>query len=588
MLGLMSRGSTAPRPGEEPRRADESFGDGPSDVHRKLPAEDDPLLGRVLEQRYRVEQLLGAGGVGVVYRAEHTGLRRPVALKVLRHGYEDIETMLRRFEREAKVLSQLSHPNVVALTDYGVAEKVPYLVMELLEGLTLEELLREEGPPPPEVAIEIVRSIVRGLAFAHQRGVLHRDLKPGNVFLQRLPDDPYHVKLLDFGLAKILVPLEGDEEEPTLTQSGMVVGTPAYMSPEQASGARVDARSDIYSAGVVLFELLAGKVPFESRRRTDLLRAHMMEPVPDPEALRPGLTLAPELQALLLRCLAKEPGERYRDGAALVEAFDALPEEAARYEAPADREQTRPVSVRSLADAHGAPAPLRPPSSWAPWLAFGVFVLVLGAFLLRDRAGEGAEPVTSGAAEEGARETSESQPEAPPRDAPEPPAESAESAETAPPAEPVAPALRETARDPFDAPMPARLEALAERLLAAPNLDRETHRRMRVYQRMHPDDPRPSLVLAHDFVDRGAWEQALERYRLAQSRSPLARHDPRMLADLVRAAQIDAHAEEAAGTVEAIFGADALPAVTEALARTENRARRARLRALRERLVALE
>ncbi|MCA9609964.1 MAG: serine/threonine protein kinase, partial [Myxococcales bacterium] len=239
----MSRASSSP----SPRRSVDDD-EAPSSRMLRRIAADDPLIGRVLDQRYRIETVLGAGGVGVVYRAEHTGLRRPVALKVLRHGFEENPHLRRRFEREARVLSQLSHPNVVALTDYGIADGLPFLVMELLEGRTLEDLLEEEGPPAPRVALDIVRAVVRGLAFAHDRSVLHRDLKPGNVFLQSLPDDPHHVKLLDFGLAKLLVDEETSSgEEPTLTKAGTIVGTPAYMSPEQASGGRVDPRSDVYS-----------------------------------------------------------------------------------------------------------------------------------------------------------------------------------------------------------------------------------------------------------------------------------------------------------------------------------------------------
>ncbi len=190
--------------------------DGITSVRKKL-GEDDPLIGRVLDARYRIEGVLGAGGVGVVYRAEHTGLRRPVALKVLRHGFEDVSSLRRRFEREARILSQLSHPNIVALTDYGICEGMPYLVMELLEGLSLADFIDDGGAPDPHVALDIARGVLRGMAFAHGRGILHRDLKPGNVFLQSLPDEPHHPKLLDFGLAKLYIDDEGGEGEPTLT-----------------------------------------------------------------------------------------------------------------------------------------------------------------------------------------------------------------------------------------------------------------------------------------------------------------------------------------------------------------------------------
>jgi serine/threonine-protein kinase len=577
---------------------------------------DDPLIGRVLDQRYRIEAVLGAGGVGVVYRAEHTGLRRPVALKVLRHGFEENPHLRRRFEREARLLSQLSHPNVVALTDYGIADGLPYLVMELLEGRTLEDLLEMDGPPAPRVAIEIVRAVVRGLAFAHDRNVLHRDLKPGNVFLQALPDDPHHVKLLDFGLAKLLVDEENTSgEEPTLTKAGTIVGTPAYMSPEQASGGRVDPRSDVYAAGLMLFELLAGRVPFDEARRADLLRAHLVDPVPDPEGLRPGLVLTPPLRELLLRCLAKDPSDRYADARALLDALDALPDDAARFAPLTQRD--RPTTRRSLEEAHSVPKPRVAPRS--PWLGVAIVFGLAGAGALgwawwsgqlatssssrpptertsvddATRDEPSTEPVASGAASgtlsgaaatgtepaeelRGAQGTETTSDATPDTLAPES-AEDDDSGATD--AVGAAPTELPEDRDPFATSMPPELSRIAEALEAAPG-DREVHRAMRVYQRMHPDDPRPSLLLGHDFAMRGAWPQAFERYELALQRDVSARHDPRMLDHLITAAQLDAHASTARERIVRTFGADALPRVREVLARSEHRPTRQLLRSL--------
>jgi serine/threonine-protein kinase len=574
---------------------------------------DDPLIGRVLDQRYRIEAVLGAGGVGVVYRAEHTGLRRPVALKVLRHGFEENPHLRRRFEREARLLSQLSHPNVVALTDYGIADGLPYLVMELLEGRTLEDLLEMDGPPTPRVAIEIVRAVVRGLAFAHDRNVLHRDLKPGNVFLQALPDDPHHVKLLDFGLAKLLVDEENTSgEEPTLTKAGTIVGTPAYMSPEQASGGRVDPRSDVYAAGLMLYELLAGRVPFDEPRRADLLRAHLVDPVPDPEGLRPGLVLTPPLRELLLRCLAKEPSDRYADARALLDALDALPDDAARFAPITQRD--RPTTRRSLEEAHSVPKPRVARRS--PWLGFAIVFGLAGVGALgwvwwtgqlasdAERADAddatrepstrpGASDTVSGAVATGTEPAEaprgESGTETPP-DTLAPDTLAPESAEDddsgATDAVGAAPTELPEDRDPFATPMSPELARIAEALEAAPG-DREVHRAMRVYQRMHPDDPRPSLLLGHDFAMRGAWPQAFERYELALQRDVSARHDPRMLDHLITAAQLDAYASTARERIVRTFGADALPRVREVLARSEHRPTRQLLRSLESALERL-
>ena len=597
--------------------------EGPSSRMLRRIETDDPLIGRVLDQRYRIEAVLGAGGVGVVYRAEHTGLRRPVALKVLRHGFEENPHLRRRFEREARLLSQLSHPNVVALTDYGIADGLPYLVMELLEGRTLEDLLEMDGPPAPRVAIEIVRAVVRGLAFAHDRNVLHRDLKPGNVFLQALPDDPHHVKLLDFGLAKLLVDEENTSgEEPTLTKAGTIVGTPAYMSPEQASGGRVDPRSDVYAAGLMLFELLAGRVPFDEPRRADLLRAHLVDPVPDPEGLRPGLVLTPPLRELLLRCLAKEPSDRYADARALLDALDALPDDAARFAPLTQRD--RPTTRRSLEEAHSVPKPRVRPRS--PWLGVAIVFGLAGAGALgwawwtgqlatssSSRRGQppteaerasvatnetepsvgnpadstdpsnGSVATDEGATDEGATDRTAEAPrgelatEAPPDSLAPESAEDDDSGATD--AVGAAPTELPEDRDPFATPMPPELARIAEALEAAPG-DREVHRAMRVYQRMHPDDPRPSLLLGHDFAMRGAWPQAFERYELALRRDVSARHDSRMLEHLITAAQLDAHASTARERIVRTFGADALPRVREVLARSEHRPTRQLLRSL--------
>ena len=197
----------------------------------------DSLIGRKLDGRYEVLARLGEGGVGVVYRGRQVQLGRLVAIKVLHQDAAAIPEWRRRFEREARALSALAHPNVVPVTDFGIDRGVPFLVMELLQGKTLADLIKE-GPLPLWRALDIARQTLRGLAFAHGKGIVHRDLKPANVFLQALPDQADHVRLLDFGMVKFL---EGASSRnpaaETLTRAGVVFGTPAYMSPEQAKGA---------------------------------------------------------------------------------------------------------------------------------------------------------------------------------------------------------------------------------------------------------------------------------------------------------------------------------------------------------------
>ncbi|MEM1416399.1 MAG: serine/threonine-protein kinase [Myxococcota bacterium] len=511
----------------------------PSAVHR-MPslADDDPLIGTVLDGRYRVEGVIGAGGVGVVYRAQHAGLGQQVAVKVLRHGFEDLALVRKRFEREAKVLSALAHPNIVALRDFGIDAGVPYFVMDLLEGRPLDELLDAQGPPEPARAMAIFRGVLRGLSYAHEKGVLHRDLKPANVFLQALPDDPDHVRLLDFGLAKLNDPEPGAESEPTLTRSGMVLGTPAYMAPEQASGSPVDGRADVYSAGVLLFELLVGMPPFRAERRTELLRAHMIEPVPDPRDLRPGLEIREELKDVLLKAMAKEPADRYANAVELLAAIDALPLAVAVYQRPSGTDATRAstTSPRALdrpsTDRATQPmARARRGGAWVPVVAL-LAVAVAAAFVFT-RGEELPEAI-----------------EPPPVNAPA--------------------ALAEPAADP---PVPPGLSSelldLHAALFDGEELDRDAHRALRAYQQAHPDDARPSIFLAQDYARRGSWRGVIERYRIAVARDEAAvREDPFAPLHLVRVVEkgTERQAAQATRLLREVFGRGALDALAEARA----------------------
>ncbi|MFK8001157.1 MAG: serine/threonine-protein kinase [Polyangiales bacterium] len=536
-------------------KPDESEGP-PSRVRKALSAQehDDPLLGTVIESRYRIERVLGVGGVGVVYEARHLRLQHLVALKLLRGGFDTSSLVKRRFEREARVLSELSHPNIVGLTDYGMHEGAPYLVMERLEGRGLEVCLADAECTPIE-GIQIMKEVLRGLAFAHDKGVLHRDLKPANIYLQRLADGEEHPKLLDFGLAKLFdAESEPEDGEPTLTRAGSILGTPAYMAPEQASGSTVGTAADVYSAGVVLFEILAGRPPFAADRRTELLRQHMIDDVPDPSLFRPGLETTPELRALLLRALAKEASHRYKDGRELLAALEALPPKAAWIEETSDGDATRSVVRQTLVN--------RPTKTGArpPWL-YPLVALVLGGVLV------GAAWGLMGS--EQAPAPSLQTPEA--------------SAYTEPEAEPVEeaplqePALLDGA-DPFSLPMPEALVELAGSLAESEELNRSAHRETRLYQRLHPEDPRPTLLLAHDLADRASWPQAVERYELAYSRWPETMGDPRMERDLIQA-HVQGE-ENAAELLLLAFGEDAVPAVQERLAHSEHRPTRQLLRRL--------
>ena len=261
----------------------------------------DPFIGRTLNGRYEVLARLGVGGVGVVYRGRHVQLNRLVAIKVLQQSSAESPEWRRRFEREARVLSVLAHPNIVPIADYGIDGDVPYLVMELLQGKTLADLI-SEGPLSPDRALDIVGQTLRGLAFAHRQGIAHRDLKPANIFLQALPDQTDHVRLLDFGTAKFL---EGANalNPADVSRAGVVFGTPSYMAPEQAKAERVDTRADIYAAGAILFQLLAGRPPFVADTPgSRLALKHLTAPVPTLSSV--GVIVSPTLEAVVQH----EPG----------------------------------------------------------------------------------------------------------------------------------------------------------------------------------------------------------------------------------------------------------------------------------------
>src|SRR5262245_92486 len=223
----------------------------------------DPLLGRIFEGKYRLDDRLGGGGMGTVYRATHLLIDRPVALKVLSQRFVGDQTAQQRFRREARAAGRMQHPNAVTVTDFGATEDgYLYIVMELLEGRTLRDLLAKEAPLDPARAVSIMLQVCAAVGAAHEAGLIHRDLKPANIFIEQRPNLPSVVKVLDFGVAKFAVE-EHDDDYKTLTQVGAIIGTPRYMSPEQCSGAAaLTPASDVYSLGIILYEMLTGMAPF--------------------------------------------------------------------------------------------------------------------------------------------------------------------------------------------------------------------------------------------------------------------------------------------------------------------------------------
>ncbi len=264
----------------------------------------DPLIGTVVDGRYEIQEVLGEGGMGTVYGVRHVALGRRFAVKALRRDLAQDSDLPPRFIQEAKAAAAVSHPNVVQITDFGTLPGgQPYFVMELLDGVPLSRVIREGGPVPVPRALTIARQVAHALAAAHAVGVVHRDLKPDNIQVATLGERDI-VKVLDFGLAKVA----GGSR---FTRAGMVFGTPHYMSPEQAAGEPSDHRLDIYALGIVLYEMLTGKLPFEADTFMGVLTKHIyMVPPPPSEVLGNGLALGP-LERIVMRCLEKKPEKRY-------------------------------------------------------------------------------------------------------------------------------------------------------------------------------------------------------------------------------------------------------------------------------------
>jgi len=274
--------------------------------------------GAVVAGRYRIECLLGTGGMGAVYRAEHVHMRKTVALKVLHPEVARVSEVVARFEREAIAAGRIEHPNVVAASDFGKLEDGSfYLVLEFVDGTSLRELLAS-GPLPTARAVDIARQTALALVAAHGAEIVHRDLKPDNVMLLREPDGSDRVKVLDFGIARVAVP-NAASDATHLTRVGVVMGTIAYMSPEQATGQAVDGRTDLYSLGVMLHEMLTGRQPFEAELPSQVLARQLVEP---PPPLPPEIP--PALRKLVVDLMAKSASERPQSAREVLDRLSAL------------------------------------------------------------------------------------------------------------------------------------------------------------------------------------------------------------------------------------------------------------------------
>ena len=365
----------------------------------------DPLIGRVLDERYRIVRRLGAGGMGIVYEAKHEVLNTRLAIKVLRQEAAGDEEALERSRREAQAASAIGSEHIVDVRDFGRLEDgSTYVVMELIDGKDLFAIVRQ-APIEWARACRVGAQVCDALFAAHEQGIVHRDLKLENVLLTARRGEPDFVKIVDFGIAKV----QGSAK---ITLAGRVVGTPEYMSPEQCAGRSVDHRTDIYALGVMLYEMITGTLPFQDPDLAKLVRMQMLAPPPAPTSVRPDLALPLALEGVILRCLAKEKAARFQTMAEVAAELRAL--------AP-DREAPAPIAI---VDPRATTSSGRVRAARPRWIIPALAVLAIGAI--------GA--IVAGAGSKDDEEVSVAAPPPPPVIAPEAPRE-----EPRRPAEPAVP-----------------------------------------------------------------------------------------------------------------------------------------------------
>jgi len=601
------------------------------------------LIGQEIGARYQIQSRLGEGGIGVVYRALDRQTDSVVAIKVLREAYAQTR-VLRRFAREAKALAALRHPNIVTILAVDVADETPFLVMELLEGRTLGELMNETSLLPVERAWEIMRELLAAVGYVHSEGLVHRDLKPGNILLATTSDGTTHVKVLDFGLAKFL---EGDAatDQTSVTRSGDIFGTPGYMPPEQAVGDGTDARADVYSAAVVLFEMLAGRRPFAGEG-TELIQQQLTCEPPPLAAVCPERMASPELAAFFERALASRASDRFVDGAALRAAFEAIPQPAVR--APTHNEladlATRPsANLRQtplqigLAPTvfHDSADRLRNLSKSGPVARFvqsvkdlGHGILLAGAWVLsavvfflvmvaiavlyilfgsgheqQQQALRTAMPPTiqnvlpaakANPPTRAERAVRSAKTAADPTSADTPTAidnadpdlvvtQTPANADNGPTIEATS-TPRPPASDPWRGPIPSTLKKLRAHAQKGWRGDDHAIAWLRRYNREHQQDPRGHLVLASIFMNRAWHSDVAAQYAFAYERLPSSRGDKAMLRNLLKLAALEPTFERAAGLIVGIFGAEAIKAVDQAVLDSRDADLRARMEAVRARI----
>ncbi|MBC7999108.1 MAG: serine/threonine protein kinase [Leptolyngbya sp.] len=280
------------------------------------------LLGKTIGGKYTIQSIIGQGGMAVVYQAFDNLIERPVVIKVMQAWLASDERANERFKRECQLTAQLNHPNVIRVYDGGLLNNhEPFLVMEYVPGESLRRALDRHGPVPLKTAANIVIQVSRGLGEAHAAGIIHRDLKPDNILIEAVKHSNQRIKILDFGIAYLVAGAQ------RLTQTGKLIGTPAYISPEQLKDRAIDARADLYALGVILFELLTGRVPFEGETAESILTKQLFEAPPPISASRPEYAPDSQVELVILKALAKDPNDRYQTALEFEQAVEQAAKE---------------------------------------------------------------------------------------------------------------------------------------------------------------------------------------------------------------------------------------------------------------------
>ena len=496
---------------------------------------DDPRIGTILQERYRVLDAIAAGGMGVVYRGERVGLQRVVAIKFLHGEVATQEQFRKRFEIEARAMSRLSHPHCVSVIDFGVVD-VPYFVMDYVTGRPLGKLI-EEGPIPTKRALHITRQLLAGLAHAHSQGIVHRDIKPDNLILDEALGTRDHLRILDFGLAKL-------RDFGVDLTSGLAVGTPSYMAPEQTFSEPVDTRTDLYAVGIVLHEMLTGTKPFKADSTAALIHLQREGAAPPIRTVRPDAGFSKKLEAVVLRALAKRPAARFQTAGEMAAALDAVPEASS---AETGSEATVATTVND-ATVRATPATRRRFGGRGRLLlAGGSVVAVAGACLVV----AAFRPAHNSTAPASSPRTKIAAPTASPQQPPAPPSN-----------HPPLDAVRAQIDSGRGAPREAALETIAR------------------LRKQAPSNAELAYLEGNAFAGKMWWSEALASYRDAIRLDSHYREDRRLINNMIGALMSSSFHNKGARFLRDDIGAPAVPLLEDASREAESTTTRKRAAAL--------